>query len=207
MERELRHVEQPVRIEKRDEGKQLLVGYGAVWYRAGDDGTQFKLWKDAYERIASGAFARALREKHDVRGLFNHSDNAVLGRLSASTLRLAEDEVGLRYEIDLPDTQLAKDLAVSIERGDITGSSFSFRATSVKWEMEGDVEIRTVLDVDLYDVGPVTWPAYKATEAAVRSLHAERDAELAERTQGMTELEAIQLRLRELELDDAGTSA
>lgn len=159
-----------VRIEKRADGTPQIVGYGAVFYRANDPGTEYELWRNVVERVASQAFASALSRPDDVRGLFNHDPNFVLGRSAAGTMRLSVDERGLRYEIDPPDTQQARDLMASIERGDITGSSFSFSVNKESWSTpaDGGLEVRTIEDVTLYDVGPVTFPAYEATTTGTR---------------------------------------
>lgn len=164
------------RVESREDGVQVAVGYGAVFYRAGDSGTEYELWKGAVERIDKAAFNEALARPDDVRALFNHESDHLLGRLSAKTLRLSTDERGLRYEIDLPDTQTGRDVATSIERGDLTGSSFAFQPEVVAWEEDGDREVRTIKSVRLYDVGPVTFPAYEAASTALRAIGAENEA-------------------------------
>src|SRR5260370_2421470 len=91
-------------------------------------------------------------------------------------MRLNVDKRGLRYEIDLPDTMAGRDVATSIEREDLTGSSFSFRVIQQKFSM-GDVDgddddVRELHDVDVYDLGPVTFPAYEATSAGLRAVDA-----------------------------------
>lgn len=160
-----------IRIETRAGGKRTIIGYGAVFHREGDAGTEFRLNSRAVERIAPTAFERALREKQDVRGLFNHSRDHLLGRVSAGTMRLSADQRGLRYEIDLPDTQVGRDVAASIERGDLTGSSFGFQIAKdgENWSppIEGQ-RVRTLVDVNLFDVGPVVFPAYDGTTTGVR---------------------------------------
>ena len=166
---ERRHTRQPVKIETRDDGPTKIVGYGAVFHREGEEGTEYQLFEGAVERIHPNAFDRALKENHDARGLFNHDPSAVLGRVGAGTMRLSVDSVGLRYEIDAPDTQLAQDVVKSIERGDITGSSFAFKPTATEWTEEKDgPDVRTIRDVDLFDAGPVTFPAYESATTGVR---------------------------------------
>jgi HK97 family phage prohead protease len=164
---------QSVTLEKRADNTQTVVGYGAVFYRATDPGTQYRLWEGVQERIAPGAFDRAIKEMDDARALFNHDPNMLLGRVSAKTMRLSVDSVGLRYEIDLPDTQVGRDTANLITRGDLSGSSFSFAVDAEAWHMEGEgdkrTEIRTINSVRLYDVGPVTFPAYESTTTGMRS--------------------------------------
>lgn len=160
-----------LKLEQRDDGTRVLVGYAAVFYRADDPGTEYELWGEAVERIMPGAFDAALAEGDDVRALFNHDSNHLLGRRSSGTLRLTVDAVGLRFEIDLPNTQSGRDTAVSAERGDLTGCSFAFtlREGGSEWRKEGDREVREIRATRLYDVGPVTYPAYKATSVSVRS--------------------------------------
>ncbi len=166
-----------LRVITRDDGGKAIGGYAAVYYRKGNPGTEFRLWDDLVERVREGAFDEALSRGDDVRGLFNHDGNLVLGRTSSGTLKLETNKRGLLYEIDLPATQYAQDLAVSIERGDVTGSSFAFRAEKVVWEekTKDTPEIRWLEQVGLFDVSPVTYPAYEATTVAMRGLTDERD--------------------------------
>jgi uncharacterized protein len=172
------------RIETRDGGKSVLTGYAAVFYDAGDPGTEYQLWYGVRERVAVGAFNRPLAEKDDVRGLYNHDPNHIFGRTSAGTMRLSVDERGLLYEIDLPETTLAKDLAVSITRGDVDGSSFGFQVSKESWEFGKDFDVRVIEEVSpIYDVGPVVFPAYEGTTAGIRSslLRTENDHGEAEK--------------------------
>ena len=190
-----------IKVEKRADGGSMIVGYGAVFYRAGADGTEYRMWSDLVERIAPVAFNRAIAEKHDAAGLFNHDPSALLGRVSADTMRLSVDSKGLRYEIDLPDTTIAKDVAASIARRDIAGSSFSFSVTKQSWQEAKDgPSIRTIEDLDLYDTGPVTFPAYTATTTGLRS--AENNEAIIARDQWrrQREAEAVSVRLRNLEV-------
>ncbi len=171
---------------RADEGKPArIVGYGAVYYRADDQGTEYKLWTDAFERIMPGAFDAAV--KGDVRSLFNHDPNIVLGRSSgdAATLRLTVDSTGLRYDVEPPDTQLVRDQVLApIRRGDVSGSSFMFRPVRVKWGEEDrdgrTVEIRELHEVELFEVGPVVFPAYSATTSDVRAARSDMDLVRAE---------------------------
>jgi len=178
-ERRFMHAARP-RLERRGEGEDaphVIVGYAAVFYRADEPGTEYQLWSDAYERIMPGAFDAALDEKDVVRALTNHDSNWLLGRSDQGTLRLSVDTVGLRYEIDPPDTQAGRDTVTLLYREDLDGSSFGFRVYGkrgrVQWVEETrdarTVEVREIHDCELIDVGPVTFPAYTATEAGVRS--------------------------------------
>jgi hypothetical protein len=162
--REVRTIQVPDFRIARAEGKEArLVGHAAVFEQVGEGG-----W--FREKIRAGAFADSVKAD-DVRALFNHNPDFVLGRNKAGTLALSEDETGLLSEITPPDTQQARDLLVSIERGDITQMSFAFETLAEEWEKgEGnDPDLRTLVRVRLYDVSPVTYPFYEGTDIAVRS--------------------------------------
>lgn len=165
-ERERRSIVRDVELRAAKDGDPspgTVVGYAAVFNSLSLDLGYFR------EKIAPGAFAEVLKTA-DVRALRNHDDDDLLGRMKSGTLRLAEDEIGLRYEIDLPDTTVGRDTAVMIGRGDMSGSSFGFEVDVDEWDWSGQTPIRTVRNVSvLYDVGPVTFPAYDASTAAVRS--------------------------------------
>lgn len=161
--REIRSVGEAVRRAATAQGDiRPIEGYAAVFSSPTLIGDWFE------ESIEPGAFAQALN-RDDVRCLFNHSDMYVIGRNTAGTLRLSEDDHGLRYEADPPDATWARDLVVSIDRGDINQSSFAFRATRQEWDESGDVLKRRILEVELFDVSPVTFPAYDDTEVGVRA--------------------------------------
>lgn len=169
--RSLRRDLASVKIDKRADDKSSIKGIAAVYYREGEAGTEYWLWNDMVERIMPGAFDRAIKEQHDARGLFNHDADQLLGRVSAGTLSLSLSSEGLQYDIPFdkadPDHQR---VAAKIDRGDVNGSSFAFIARAVTWEEQvlddgSHLYIRAIKDVDLYDVGPVTWPAYEATSA------------------------------------------
>jgi len=147
-----------------DDAPPVLTGYAAMFDELSEDLGGFR------ERIAPGAFAKALGG--DVRALFNHDGNLILGRTKAKTLRLNEDQRGLRVEIMPPDTSAARDLMTSIERGDVDQMSFGFSTLKDSWDdVDGEI-VRTLIEVRLYDVSPVTFPAYPQTEIALRSMQA-----------------------------------
>ncbi len=148
--------------ELRTEGAATrVVGYGAVFNQRTDIGG---MW---IEEIAPGAFARAIGEGADVRALFNHDANHILGRQSAGTLTVSEDETGLRYDVTLPAS--ATGVAEAIARRDVTGSSIGFTVRAEEWiraEAPGQLPVRRITEIDwLRDVGPVTFPAYEQTTA------------------------------------------
>lgn len=163
-----------VQVRQDGDGPAVIEGYGAVYFD-GTPETQFELWPGAVERIMRGAFDRAVQED-DIRGLFNHNPDNVLGRKSAGTMRVSTDDRGMRYSIDRPDTSVGRDTAESVSRGDVTGSSFSFSVPEggQKWRVETSpdgarLEIRELRDVQVFDAGPVTFPAYTGTTTGVRS--------------------------------------
>lgn len=173
---ERRGIARRIEIRKTDKGT-YLDGYAAVFFDPADlNGTQFRLWGQTYERILPGAFNNALSRPDDVRCLFNHDDCEIYGRTAAGTLSLQVDKIGLRFSCLMPDTAEGDGLIKAIERGDVDGCSFGFRADEVVWRDVGEQTFREILDVGLYDVGPCTFPAYQGTSVAVaqRSLTAHR---------------------------------
>ena len=167
-----------------DDDRKTITGYAAVYHRADDDGTEYSLGAGIVEHIMPGAFDDAIG-RDDVRALFNHDPDHVLGRNKAGTLRLTADARGLRYEVDMPDTQLARDLRESIRRGDISGSSFAFTIPDggQEWREDGDRVVREIRAVNLHDVGPVTYPAYESSTTHARACYTkwceDRNAERA----------------------------
>jgi HK97 family phage prohead protease len=145
----------------------LVVGYAAVFDRLSQDLGTFK------EKVQKGAFRDVLGQ--DVRALANHDPTQLLGRVQSGTLKMEEDDIGLRVEINLPDTTVGRDVATSIKRGDMDGMSFSFDCDGDAWDYSMEPPERTITRVrNLYDVGPVTYPAYTDTTAAMRSLDRHR---------------------------------
>jgi len=142
-----------------------------------------------------GCFADALKTS-DIRALFNHDPNYVLGRNMSGTCRLIEDEKGLRFEVDPPDTTYARDLQVSMSRGDINQCSFGFRVAEDgdAWRKEPDgTYLRSIMKVDrLFDVSPVTYPAYTSTSCAVRSLLQKKQEEESEEKRKLEEQKEVE---------------
>jgi hypothetical protein len=148
-----------------EDRKPRFAGYAAVFNELSEDLGGFR------EKILPGAFADAIAGD-DVRALFNHDANYVLGRNRAGTLTLREDDHGLAFEIEAPDTQWARDLHVSVERGDVSQCSFGFRVMDDTWYTEDGEDRRDLKKVRLFDISIVTYPAYTGTEASARSLDA-----------------------------------
>ena len=150
----------PIEFRKEDE---KIIGHAAVF----DTPVSIGGWFD--EVVRKGAFVESIKTD-DIRALLNHDPNYVLGRNKAGTLYLEEDENGLLIDNDPPDTQWARDLKVSMKRGDIDQMSFGFRAVEEKWTTrDGQPDLRELLKVKLYDVSPVTYPAYEETDVQVRT--------------------------------------
>ena len=156
-----------IELRLTDGEKPKITGYAAKYGKWSVDLGGFK------ERIKAGAFDEVL-ERCDVRALKNHDPNLLLGRTSSGTLRLTSNSVGLQFEIDPPDTNTGRDIIEEIRRKDITGCSFSFLTSEDDWKYKEEETVeRTIIKIgELFDVGPVTFPAYPDTSVAVRSLDA-----------------------------------
>ena len=149
-----------LRIENAE--SREVVGYGSVFNSLSENLGGFR------ERIDERAFDDVL--ENDVRALFNHDSNYILGRTTANTLKLSVDEKGLRYSVNIPATSYGDDLMVSLDRGDITQNSFGFIVEEDDWtqDEEGNT-IRTIKKVSrLLDVSLVTYPAYPSATIAKR---------------------------------------
>lgn len=199
-------------------GKEPIVqGYASVFYSEADkEGTTFRIYSDLEERIAPTAFDRALSERQDVRALYNHDFSNVVARTKAGSLTLAKDTKGLLYSFEHdPALRASVDVVTGIERGLVDGSSFGFVARTVSWTEQktdaGWIYIRTIEDLDLYEVSALSAPpAYMGTSVGFRSaagngvnldnefrsaLIAERDAYFAVRSSAKVSIAAAKLRL------------
>lgn len=154
-----------IRVNESEDGA-VIEGHAAV----------FNSWSETLggifpfkEKVRKGAFNESIG-RDDIRALFNHDPNYVLGRNRAGTLELVEDDVGLRVRITPPDTSWAKDIVTSIRRGDISQMSIGFVVEEDKWSTEDGIDTRELRKVQLFDVSPVTFPAYTATDVGVRAM-------------------------------------
>jgi hypothetical protein len=149
---EKRYYNMETRVQKRG-NKNIVVGHAAVYGKLSEDLGGFR------EMIRPGAFDSVLN--NDVRVFFNHDPNYILGRTKAGTAKISSDKTGLKYEFEVPDTSAGRDLLVSLERGDISQSSFAFSVEKDSWADRDGRDIRTIEKVKrLYDVSPVSIPAY-----------------------------------------------
>ena len=192
--REVRAYSSEVRASPApDEGGGLrFSGYAAMFDRWSEDLGGFR------ERIAPGAFSQAI-QVDDIRALFNHNPDYVLARNRSGTLALSEDEKGLCFDLTAPDAQWARDLHKSVQRGDVSQCSFSFRVIRDEWRTVDGTDERTLLEVRLYDVSIVTYPAYEATEASARDALSAHKESLAPRQSGLNAIYSRKLDLKEKE--------
>lgn len=159
-----------IEVRKRGDGGVVVRGHAAVF----DSPTMIGPAVGGFEEVvAPGAFAKTLADGADVRFLFNHNPDLILARTKSGTLTLREDRVGLAVEAQLAPTSVGRDLAILLERGDVSQMSFGFRVVKDKWETVNRsdgaaVERRTVLEAQLLDVSGVTYPAYDETDLALR---------------------------------------
>ena len=197
---EIRTLASPVEARAVDGQPSKLSGYAAVFNPETVIAEMFR------EVILPGAFALSV-ERDDVRAQFKHEPNLVLGRTTAGTLRLREDDKGLAYEIDPPDTSYARDLLVSVQRGDVSQSSFMFDVTGEAWEYptatSGQLPLRKITRVKLYDVSPVTFAAYEGTSVSARAMML-KDAPPIELALAPSPDQGAVMLLEQLALDEAG---
>lgn len=147
---------------EEDGEKHIINGYASVFNSRTTIGDDW--WT---EEIAPGAFKETISDDNDIRALFNHDWNMVLGRTKAGTLKLEEDNHGLKFEVELPNTTFARDLIESLKRGDINQCSFGFIPTAEEWDYSVEPAHRTITKVDLFEVSVVSIPAYEDTEVSL----------------------------------------
>ena len=143
---------------------KTLHGYAAVFNSETNLGT-------FSEVLRPGVFAKSLATGSNVRALYHHDGGALLGTTRGGTLELREDAKGLAFKLSLPDTSHGRDLAILVDRGDVSGCSFGFRVApgGERWEQRGGQMVRELLEVDLIEVTLTADPAYQDTSIAMRS--------------------------------------
>ena len=172
-DRETRCYSGEVRAEQQGEQPMRIIGYGSVFNSRSEPLWGFR------EIIKPGAFDDVLGD--DIRGLFNHDPNFILGRSTSGTLNVSVDDKGLRYDIAAPDTQTIRDLVLApMMRGDINQSSFAFRVSHDGESWYPDDEGIVIREINrfsrLFDVSPVTYPAYQEADSGIRSMKAWQEA-------------------------------
>jgi len=161
MKHETRNFEADFELRAEGDG-MTFIGYAAKFNSPSEDLGGF------IETIEPGAFRKSLRSRNDVKLLVNHDTGRVLASTRAGTMKLYEDEVGLRVEASLPNTTDGRDMAELLRRGDLNKMSFGFSVMKDSWN--SDMTQRTLKSVKLFETSIVSFPAYAATEAMVRSL-------------------------------------
>lgn len=156
---------QKIEIREGEDGTRTLSGYAVKWEMKSHVLGYFKKFREQFKK---GAFEDSL-SKDDQRFLWSHDTSKVLGRTKNNTLRLTEDAIGLRFELDLPDTTLGDDTYKSIKRGDVDGVSFGFQMIGHEIEEpDDDLMLRTVTKAKLLEVSAVAFPAYPDSEVSAR---------------------------------------
>lgn len=159
-------------IEYRGEKKDVatLVGYAARFNSESEVlGYNPAPWREV---LLPGAFTRCLSQNPDVRALYSHDTSQVIGRMKAGTLKLSQDDYGLRFEISLPNTTVARDLTENINLGNIDGMSFGFAPNyeTIVWEKRDGYNLRMIREIDIFDeISVVAFPAYPAATVEARA--------------------------------------
>lgn len=161
---EMRDLTSNIEIREDDNGR-TISGYAVKWKKKSKILGYFRKFQ---EQFKNGAFAESLKED-DQRFLWSHDVSKVLGRTGNETLRLREDDVGLHFELDLPNTTLGNDTYESIKRGDVDGVSFGFRMEAEEiQDNEGELTLRTITKAKLLEVSAVAFPAYPDSKVSAR---------------------------------------
>jgi len=164
---EQRNLEQTqIEIRESEDGKRTISGYAVKWDKRS---VKMGYWKRFQEVFKRGAFTDTLKNDNQ-KALWSHDTSQVLGSTKNNTLRLSEDSIGLRFELDLPATQLGNDAYELVKRGDVDGVSFGFSMQGESWdEADPDNIIRSVTKAKLMEISPVAFPAYPDSQVSARS--------------------------------------
>ena len=173
MEKETRQlITEKIEVREIGDSEKKTIGGYAVKYNYPT--LMRDRWGDEFlEEIASGAFDKSLQNRNQ-KALWNHDTSKPLGSVSAGTLRFNSDTSGLNYDIDLPNNTYGNDAYESVKRGDVDGSSFGFMCLNDVWskvQFEGrEIYKRSIVEANLFEVSPCTFPAYDSSEMSCRSL-------------------------------------
>jgi hypothetical protein len=173
MKRERRYIPATELRVNQESGEKIITGYAVVYNSLSED-MGFR------EMVAPGTFTDFLKTSPDVRCLYNHSENHILGRTTAGTLTITDDSHGVAFRCVLPNNSVGNDLAVSIERGDVNQCSFGFICEDAGWSNEDGYMLRTIKSARLLDVSPVVFPAYTDTSVGLRSMFPDGNIEIPE---------------------------
>lgn len=162
---ETRELTGKIELRENGEGKRMLTGYAVKWEKKSKVLGFLRKFREQFKK---GAFTESL-EKDDQLFLWSHDPSKVLGRTKNGTLRLEEDDIGLRFELDLPNTTLGNDAYETIKRGDVDGVSFGFKVEADEiQDADDDLPLRTVTKARLFEVSVVAFPAYPDSEVSAR---------------------------------------
>jgi HK97 family phage prohead protease len=154
-----------IEVRKSEDGTHTISGYAVKWEMKSET---MGYWTRFKEQFKKGAFSESLTND-DQRALWSHDTSQVLGRTKNGTLRLSEDDVGLKFELDLPNTTLGNDAFETIKRGDVDGVSFGFSMQKQEWdESDPDNILRSVVQARLFEISPVAFPAYPDSVVSAR---------------------------------------
>ena len=152
---------------------RTVEGYASVFNSMSEDLGGFR------EIILPGAFKNALND--DIRALYNHDSNYLLARTASGTLEVKEDDKGLYYRFEMPNTSYGNDLLELYKRGDLTQSSFGFTVDKDSWRLEEGQHVRYIESVSsLFDVSAVVYPAYASASSGLRSAEPNGEGEAKE---------------------------
>jgi len=155
-----------IELREGENGLRTISGYAVKWEMKSHT---MGYWRRFKEQFKKGAFAESITQD-DQRALWSHDTSQVLGRTKNGTLRLFEDEVGLRFELDLPNTTLGNDAYETIKRGDVDGVSFGFMMVKEEWdESDPDNIVRSISKAKLFEISPVAFPAYPDSQVSARN--------------------------------------
>lgn len=172
-EKEIRQlINEKIEVRAAGDGQKKTIGGYAVKYNSPT--LMRDRWGDEFlEEVSAGAFDKSLQNRNQ-KALWNHDSSKPLGSVSANTLRFNQDISGLNYDIDLPNNSYGNDAFESIQRGDVNGSSFGFICTNDIWSKiqyeSREVFKRSIVEAELFEVSPCTFPAYESSEISCRSL-------------------------------------
>lgn len=155
---------QPMTVRTTADGSKQIVGYAIVWNSPSVDLGGFT------EICSPNMLDRTLKQSPDVLALRDHKQELLLGRTTAGTLDLRTDSKGLAFVITLPKTAIGDDTAENVRVKNLSGVSFGFTTIADSWAEGTDGSlVRTLLDIDLYEISPTSFAAYADTSVSTRS--------------------------------------